>query len=744
MSNEVKVNNPIYIGDDGKGNPLIQINIIPVAGGGYRVEPKILGEVTEASKNLRDNLEKLLRVKADNKGNIQLNIIAKNNKDEITTRCLGTINHKRFNPNVELTTLEIKMLSLGMEGNDYDRVFANSEEIPTPHTDLHTHYTGQLTAKEVYDIAMKTNPNEVTFKVADLIKNKIVPQGMFQDESQYVPLSQLDKIEGVREKLLESMTINRQGQVSFLDMDDRYKQRNPFFDPADENLIKNYILQIAKNYASKGVKYCELSVSPWIFNGSPNLKTGEYKERENRHKYFLKAVQEAKKKYGVDVAFLLATPRVNRSKEALEAFTKSFIDEIDYPIVSGIDLLGHEITSNKDYTYLFASAAKMCATHELSNYTIRCHAGESAEYEDNVKIFLQSVKSEIDALKKKGIPANKDFFPNLRIGHGLHGVLNDETLKLIKDTGAIIEINASSNMSLNNITELKQIPIKKYLDLGIRVVLGTDGAGLYGTDSRQEAYIAHQLGVSVEQLRDMVNFEDKYISSKLKEAKRREGLTNVNDYTYSPETVDKIGVEGAKSAREINEIQDRVDKICLKIEEQMKKDNPIFVCGMEKKSKDEEKNKLVEDYVRAIVGKIKEDNNHNGICIYDNNSYINELVEQECKREGVKVIKIKSLDNIKDESQSYGTNKYDVARKVARYCKDNNTETFILGGDTFASEVAMQCDNYGQVWKTDTNIPGASQEQAKLRNKITEMDEKREKQQIEYIQSQEEDKKNSR
>jgi hypothetical protein len=69
-------------------------------------------------------------------------------------------------------------------------------------------------------------------------------------------------------------------------------------------------------------------------------------------------------------------------------------------------------------------------------------------------------------------------------------------IKLIKELGAIVEFNMSSNLALNNINGIEEVPIKQYIDAGVRVVLGTDGHGLYSTNGDQEVLLAKAAGLT--------------------------------------------------------------------------------------------------------------------------------------------------------------------------------------------------------------------------------------------------------
>src|SRR5690606_18902312 len=68
----------------------------------------------------------------------------------------------------------------------------------------------------------------------------------------------------------------------------------------------------------------------------------------------------------------------------------------------------------------------------------------------------------------------------LRIGHGLYGV-DDATLAEIARSGAIVEFNLDSNIALNHLQSARAVPLRRYVEAGAVVVLGSDGYGIYGT-----------------------------------------------------------------------------------------------------------------------------------------------------------------------------------------------------------------------------------------------------------------------
>ena len=88
--------------------------------------------------------------------------------------------------------------------------------------------------------------------------------------------------------------------------------------------------------------------------------------------------------------------------------------------------------------------------------------------------------------------------PRFRLGHGLYTAdLNTEEgkalMKEMVDTKAVLEFQLTSNVRLNNLTDIERHPLKQYLAAGVRCVQGTDGCGFYGSDTIDEQLALHNL-----------------------------------------------------------------------------------------------------------------------------------------------------------------------------------------------------------------------------------------------------------
>jgi ADP-ribose pyrophosphatase YjhB (NUDIX family) len=139
----------------------------------------------------------------------------------------------------------------------------------------------------------------------------------------------------------------------------------------------------------------------------------------------------------------------------------------------------------------------LCAWADLHrpNFVIRVHAGESPSHPENVRVAIEEARGHsID----------------LRIGHGLYGV-DDATLERIVERKAIVEFNLDSNVALNHLQSARYVPLRRYVDAGVNVVLGSDGYGLYQTTPSAAAQAALLCGLDPSHLDKIAQTETEYI-----------------------------------------------------------------------------------------------------------------------------------------------------------------------------------------------------------------------------------------
>ena len=248
----------------------------------------------------------------------------------------------------------------------------------------------------------------------------------------------------------------------------------------NNTLRQDKLLWIAREYQKQGIKYVEIADTDLAKIGEPAVKV-----LQEAHEI----LPEIEKETGVKIRFLLAIRRIpltiikdqktsntylRENVNVLKAVAKS-------PYVVGSDFIGEEINDISDLQPAIEEIVKY-VREEDKDFTIRIHAGENDSLRDNVRKSILCVKESL---------AEGQEMPRCRIGHGLYSEDLDskagrELLDLMKETGVVVEFQLTSNVRLNNISNLSNHPIKKFLKAGVKCVQGTDGCGFYGSDTFDE------------------------------------------------------------------------------------------------------------------------------------------------------------------------------------------------------------------------------------------------------------------
>ncbi len=417
----------------------------------------------------------------------------------------GDLKHK-------LAAFETRSLSVGSSALDlpYDR---STMPAHIPMTDLHTHLAGNLPAKALVDLAMKKDGAPIVYSKAALkdigIKTDEYTQG---DNVAVKDLTAQD-----RQTLIKAMEIGVDKLDTFNGMEQIYMLRAPI--TKDKALFEPILKAIGEDYNQDGhaaTKYAELSHASII--GDPELLMMMHR-----------TLPEVKEYNDVDLRFLAAMWRHSDPE-----WNSDEVDRIksiaQSPFVVGADFMGHETNPTADFFPQIKELSKWAIVND-PDFTIRVHAGENPLFADtgyNHDDYLKNganywanhnvrnaLHAALDARKEVaaeiGVEVESLPMPRLRIGHGLFG-LDEETIRLFKEVGAVVEFNMSSNLALNNIDSINEVPIKRYVDAGIPVVLGHDGKGIYQTSPEQEALIAQAAGLTAQDFAKIHETEEKHIA----------------------------------------------------------------------------------------------------------------------------------------------------------------------------------------------------------------------------------------
>ena len=266
-------------------------------------------------------------------------------------------------------------------------------------------------------------------------------------------------------------------------------------------------LWTAREYQKQGIYYMEITDTNLNKIGIPAIEL-----LEEAHEVLPRIEEET----GVKIRFLIGLRRIPLTIRKEEWVTSdNYLAENlivvkaigKDPYVMGTDFIGEEINDISELKPMIRELVQYAVTED-EGFTVRIHAGENDSLRDNVAKSIKCIK---DSIK----PGQK--LPRFRLGHGLYTAdLNSDEgkalMKEMRDTGAILEFQLSSNVRLNNLTALDKHPLKQYLANGVKCVQGTDGCGNYGIDTIDEQLaLQNLLGLDEEDLLKMRKVEDELL-----------------------------------------------------------------------------------------------------------------------------------------------------------------------------------------------------------------------------------------
>lgn len=94
-----------------------------------------------------------------------------------------------------------------------------------------------------------------------------------------------------------------------------------------------------------------------------------------------------------------------------------------------------------------------------------------------------------------------------RIGHGIHAVEDEALIARLAEEGVTLEICPTSNLQTRVVEDLRDYPLRKLFDAGVRVTLNTDNPTVSGTTlPREIALMQELLGFTDEEIATMQRY----------------------------------------------------------------------------------------------------------------------------------------------------------------------------------------------------------------------------------------------
>ena len=317
----------------------------------------------------------------------------------------------------------------------------------------------------------------------------------------------------------------------------------------DNTLFQDKLLWIARSYALQGVSYAEISDTTLV------KKEGAPAMLDQVHAVMPAITEET----GVVLRFLAAIRRIPLTIVKDQVETGDYFREnletlegiVDDPYVAGSDIIGEELNDIRNIAPVIHEIVRIAAADP--GFTVRIHAGENDGLQDNIANSMLCVREAL-------APGQK--MPFVRIGHGLYTpdlrrAKGKALIRLLRESGAVLEFQITSNVRLNNLSGMRRHPLRQYLSHGIGCVQGTDGGALYGTDSIDEQLsLEKMLGLSDEEMHKMRECEDEVLARCLEAFERKSAAyenTGERKFTEIDRRIPLIGKRSLPAAQVLAE-----------------------------------------------------------------------------------------------------------------------------------------------------------------------------------------------
>jgi len=222
-------------------------------------------------------------------------------------------------------------------------------------------------------------------------------------------------------------------------------------------------------YKKENIRIVEFRYAPTFIAQGHNMDFAQI------HEAIVRGVRRAEETYPIAVGLICIIQRILPVQEA-ERVTEFAIAHRDTFVA--LDLADNEEGfDSKPFAPFFKRAKK-------AGLRVTVHSGEANHPE--------AAHWVLDAIEILGAE---------RIGHGVQIHRDPQVMKIVRERQIPLELCLTSNMLTQAVADLKDHPLKSFLDFGILTTINTDDPGIFNTNLNREYRIAHQIqGLSHAQL----------------------------------------------------------------------------------------------------------------------------------------------------------------------------------------------------------------------------------------------------
>jgi adenosine deaminase len=251
-----------------------------------------------------------------------------------------------------------------------------------------------------------------------------------------------------------------------------------------KEIIKIATEQIIWDISSEKIDYFEMKLSLDKYVKHLSIPP------EDVVRIFYDYLTEETEKWDIRFGIILAL-KYEADKEKQLRFSKIIEDPDTHKLVVGIDLVGDEAAFDVNFYEPIFKAWKD------TGKGLEAHVGESQTAEN--------VAKAINILHVD------------RIAHGIKIVDHPEIIKLVLDNDVCLDIALTSNLQTGIISTLKAHPIKRLLDAGVPITIGTDDPAILNTTLDKEyALLQENFEISEKELFDVMYNSIKYAFTDLR------------------------------------------------------------------------------------------------------------------------------------------------------------------------------------------------------------------------------------
>lgn len=350
--------------------------------------------------------------------------------------------------------------------------------------DLHNHLSGSNFSEWWYELATDKQINgDYQYYTKTSIKQCLGygnneygfnPQLLFFRTIQQSSYDKLSACEKAEYKPLEQLTTEeKEGWMDSIRLDKKHEGRQEFFGKHWQRLnelaqnpfiMAEMLVKNMKAFGAEGLMYLESQET----NHRKMRADGTFYSPQEAVEIFKKRLQKKDAQdSGVTVRLQTSILRFLPSAEQDLENLYRFVDD-NRDLYVSVNMVGREDDDKGHPLRFLPTLRKLRRT--IPDMKLAIHAGEVDEPNNHVRDTLLLGAS--------------------RIGHGVNLIHDPDTMLLMRNEKALVEINLISNLLLEYVSDYSQHPFPEYLRTGIPVALSTDDRGMWESTMTDEYYVA--------------------------------------------------------------------------------------------------------------------------------------------------------------------------------------------------------------------------------------------------------------